>query len=363
MKAKHFWGFLILCFALTGCNFGNESPTTSPDRIRTVAAMTVEAMKTESALGTPVPGTATVQPTEEPKPGEPTATLDAKGCDRAGFVRDVTIPDGSVVLPGMTFVKVWELENKGTCAWNPNYTLVFANDGNSMSGAASQPLITSGTIAPGSKVQVAITLTAPSQPNDYRGYWILRNDKGQTFGLGDNADKAFYVDITVKNTNSLLNLACAADWSTGAGRVPCSGTIGDPSGFVSTLKEPKLETGSIEDEPAIVVGPQQVVDGIIIGKYPAMTIPANSKFNTVVGCVYDANDCNARIIITYQAEGEAENVLADVIESYDDKFTKITVDLNTLGLSGKKVSFTFTVKTNGPAEDDRVFFLNPSLLQ
>ncbi|HRI57933.1 MAG TPA: NBR1-Ig-like domain-containing protein, partial [Anaerolineae bacterium] len=43
--------------------------------------------------------------------------------DDAAFVADVTIPDGTEVVAGTTFVKIWRLRNSGTSTWGPGYTL------------------------------------------------------------------------------------------------------------------------------------------------------------------------------------------------------------------------------------------------
>lgn len=37
--------------------------------------------------------------------------------DVSEFIADVTVPDGSEVRAGSTFVKTWELRNAGTVAW------------------------------------------------------------------------------------------------------------------------------------------------------------------------------------------------------------------------------------------------------
>ena len=44
--------------------------------------------------------------------------------DRAQFVTDVTVPDGTKYDPGATFTKTWRLRNVGTCTWTTAYTMV-----------------------------------------------------------------------------------------------------------------------------------------------------------------------------------------------------------------------------------------------
>ncbi|MGE5375455.1 MAG: hypothetical protein ACM3XO_10390 [Bacteroidota bacterium] len=38
----------------------------------------------------------------------------ANGCNHAGYISDVTIPDETVLAPGESFNKTWEFQNTGT---------------------------------------------------------------------------------------------------------------------------------------------------------------------------------------------------------------------------------------------------------
>ncbi len=116
-------------------------------------------------------------------------------CDWAAFIKDVTIPDGTLLSPGEVFTKTWRLQNHGTCNWTPDYDVVFYS-GAQMSGTTMQ---VPGYVAPGQTVDVAVTFTAPSVPGHYIGYWILRNSSSTLFGTGVQADETFYVDIFVKD--------------------------------------------------------------------------------------------------------------------------------------------------------------------
>ena len=113
-------------------------------------------------------------------------------CDWLSFVADVSIPDGTVIQIGDSFTKTWRIENRGTCTWTTDYALVFSS-GSQMGQTSTVKL--PHNVAPGARVDVSVALTAPTSPGNYRGYWMLRNSAGETFGFGDNANKAFYVDI------------------------------------------------------------------------------------------------------------------------------------------------------------------------
>ncbi|MEW5828296.1 MAG: NBR1-Ig-like domain-containing protein, partial [Chloroflexota bacterium] len=128
----------------------------------------------------------TPTPSNTPVPGACT--------NKAQFIADTTIPDGTVMTPGKTFKKTWRLKNIGTCTWTTSYSLVF-DSGEQMGGAASVAL--TSQVKPGQSSDISVDLTAPSANGTYRGYWKLANEGGTRFGLGTNADKPWWVEIKV----------------------------------------------------------------------------------------------------------------------------------------------------------------------
>jgi hypothetical protein len=140
--------------------------------------------ETEEVVVPEVEPEATVEPTPE-----------IEICtDRAAFVTDVTVPDGADFTPGQAFVKTWRLRNSGTCTWTSSYDLVF-DHGDSMGGSASLAL--PGLVHPGEIIDLSVNLTAPGAEGGYIGYWLLRNNNGVLFGIGTNANVAFWVEIEV----------------------------------------------------------------------------------------------------------------------------------------------------------------------
>jgi hypothetical protein len=130
-----------------------------------------------------------------PPTAEPTVAPTPVACtDKAEFVRDVTIPDGTRLDPGKTFSKTWRVRNSGTCTWTPGYAIVFVL-GSSMQGAQVIPL--SGQIPAGSEVDLTVQLQAPMSNGDYEGFWKLRNGSGALFGIGDNGNSPIWVRIIV----------------------------------------------------------------------------------------------------------------------------------------------------------------------
>jgi hypothetical protein len=125
----------------------------------------------------------------------PTATARPACLDRARFVRE-TIPDNMAFAPGAAFTKIWRLRNDGDCTWGPGYGLVFVS-GARMSGASPLPL--GIRVAPGQEVDVSLPLVAPSGDGTYRGNWMLEDPQGQAFGIGDQADVPFWVQVVVSS--------------------------------------------------------------------------------------------------------------------------------------------------------------------
>jgi hypothetical protein len=364
---------------LASCNLPNTTTPTvvGPDALRTVAAKTVDAMSTQLVLNPTFPpgnGTAaadttitppvssTVSPsgTSQVSPTPGTATP----CDQAVYVRDTTIPDGTLFLPGTAFTKTWEIKNTGTCAWDGTYALVFGNEGDLMGGQLSTPLIPSGTVDAGQSVKISVNLVAPANTGDYKGYWKLRNPSGNVF-FGSN--KGIWVAIKVVaygNKFVLTNNICDALWrnstSDSTPLLPCPGKEGDANGYVFRTDAPKFYNRT-DDEPSIVLSPQQENDGIIVGAFPPVLIPSNSQFKTFVGCGEKMTNCNARVTITAQVGTGQETTLKDLTQKAED-FNLVTADLDAVGLAGQNVIFRLYVRANGSASQDKIIFLSPMVV-
>lgn len=172
---------LAVSLVLTGCGFLALFPRRAAPTPTVTPTWTPAGIPTATPLiePTPLPGTAT-----------PTACT-----NRAEFVADVTIPDGTVLSPGAAFNKMWRLRNSGTCTWDSGYALIFAS-GYIMDGPPAQPL--PGVVAPGASVDLTISLIAPTTSGTYRGEWKLRTPQGEVFGLGEQGERSFWVEIAVQ---------------------------------------------------------------------------------------------------------------------------------------------------------------------
>ncbi len=217
MKKKVFTLFFILATLLTACG-GNTpaSPTADVNALYTMAAKTVIAELTQTAAvnsatpeaiatNTQAASTATSVPTSirtiTPTFTEtPSATASATAtmltqvpptdqiCDDAAYVADISVIDGTEMVPGQHFEKTWLIKNTGTCTWQEGYQLVFGYD-EKMSG---QPRPISTSVAPEETVEVTVVLTAPIEVGEYQSYWRMANTAGVNFG------EFFYVAIVVR---------------------------------------------------------------------------------------------------------------------------------------------------------------------
>ena len=164
-----------------------EFPTATPVVIVVTATPepTATDVPTEVPTETSVPtATNTPAPTSIPVP-----------CDWAAFVSDVTVKDGTDMVPGEDFTKTWRVKNIGTCTWTSDYDIVFSS-GSSM--GASSAVALPGIIRPGETVDISVAMEAPADEGTYTGYWMLRNATGKIFGIGDNQNKALWVVIDVE---------------------------------------------------------------------------------------------------------------------------------------------------------------------
>jgi len=197
--------FPVLLLVLSSCNLpmtATPQPTRVVNLAYTAAAQTVEAELTRAASGAAPTSTPTPPSATTPLPS-PTATAaqavtpspsPTPVCDQALFVTDVTVPDGTEMLPGQEFVKTWRLRNTGVCTWTTDYSLVFYS-GDAMGAPPSVPL--PGNVPPGQEVDVSVSMTAPTEPGKYRGEWKLRNAAGLVFGVGAGGTLPFWVEIVV----------------------------------------------------------------------------------------------------------------------------------------------------------------------
>jgi hypothetical protein len=374
MVRRLFTTVLVLLFSLAFASCGIvriEFPVlgtpSDDDLVNTAAAQTVSALGTEIATGRTgtvtvpviVVKTSTVTLTPKPKP----AGTDTPGpdCNRAAFIRDVTIPDGSTILPNSDFTKTWELKNTGTCTWNKNYSVIFANKGQAFSGAASTQLMKDGEVKPGESVIATVSLRAPGEPGDYESYWNLRAADNQVFGTGPSGAIPFFVKFHVAEEYSFAEHLCSAQWSSGAGGVPCPGKDGDSQGYVLPVQNPTMEDNQQRDGLGWLSVAQPVSNGFLVGRYPAVMVPPHSDFRATLSCNLGTTGCYVRFMITYQVDNGPEQVLGEWNEGYEGGVTEVVKDLDMVG--GRSTSFNFYLYVNGALDQGKGVWFFPRIIK
>lgn len=102
-------------------------------------------------------------------------------CTPSASLVGETIPDLTIVQPGATFTKTWQIQNSGTCTWDTNWQLVYYS-GDLMDGLTVYNL--PEPAQPGDTLDIPIILRAPAENGSYTGEWMLKSPWGQTFGVG-----------------------------------------------------------------------------------------------------------------------------------------------------------------------------------
>ena len=126
-----------------------------------------------SQRNTPVIPTVTPQPIAT---ASPTATPPCT--DGLAFVEDLTIPDNTVVAPGSSVDKQWQVQNNGSCNWDSRYRLKFVG-GVEMGAPIEQALYPARA---GALAVIRITFTAPDQSGTYTTAWQAIDPFGEPFG-------------------------------------------------------------------------------------------------------------------------------------------------------------------------------------
>jgi hypothetical protein len=199
---------ILIFFALLVTSCGGTD--VEADTIATAVAMTVAAQQTEK-----VQVTATSKPTEAGPTSAPEATATKQDaltfapptapppidsgpdCLVANLVGE-TIPDGTVMQPGETFYKTWNIKNNGSCTWNSAYKIVYWS-GDLMGGLVEYQF--PEVVGPGETADVTLFLKAPSSNGNHSSYWKLQSEWGGQFGVGQY-DQPFYVQVNVNDAEN-----------------------------------------------------------------------------------------------------------------------------------------------------------------
>ncbi|MBI5354235.1 MAG: hypothetical protein HZB50_16450 [Chloroflexi bacterium] len=204
-KSLHF--AILMALLLSACSGkAAASYSTEPPQTPTITS-TVKA-PSPADTSTSIP---TIYPTNQPD------------CtDQAAFVSDVTVPDGTIFNAGETFTKTWRVNNIGTCAWDPEYTIVYSS-GEKFAAPDSAPL---AYTAAGEALDISVNLTTPAQKGSATTYFELHNPEGRVIPIDDG--RYLFVSVYSSGNAAPTSSGPAPTVSAGSSDGPCSYTT-DPA--------------------------------------------------------------------------------------------------------------------------------------
>ncbi len=380
-------GFLFFSALLAACALPAETEAPPQEAIETAAAQTMAANQTATAVAevnqeatsvaqtqtamaemptdTPEPmptvtATPTDIPTNTPTPQEETDKI----CNWAGFIEDVTVEDRTMMDENETFTKIWRLENIGNCVWTTEYQIVF-HSGYQMGAPAVMDI--PQVVQPGETVDIALEMTAPDQPGTYTGYWILMDEKGNTFGVGADTDSPFWVRIRVTEDEEYIvyDMAydyCDAGWESNVVEdLQCPSKENFTEGFVQDIENPRLENGAIDNELAILTYPAAGESGYIVGRFPSIEIEEGDHFRTTISCQYDAEDCDVRYTLRVAVTGEGLDLLGQWHEVYEGLYYPVDVDLS--DYAGMEIDLVLSVIATDDTGENYALWLRPRVVR
>lgn len=385
---------LTLILALSACNMpgrgGIRTATPSGfEMINTAAARTVAAQLTEISK----PPAATLAPTQKPAQttpsssppaqltavpsqppaftvvAQPTQAPQAGACDLARFVKDVTVPDNTVIQPGASFTKTWRLKNIGKCTWDQDYRLVFVS-GESLGNTTVVGLPDS--VSPDETVDVSVEMIAPTQPGTYRSEWKLSNAQGETFGSGKNGNLPIWAQIQVgaaeasSRTFDFVSSASSAAWYSAAGdssglSLAFNGSPDNPAGATILADGLELETGQTSGKVLLMI-PKQQEDGYVYGIFTPYPVQSGNHFKARVGFAANPDGrCGVGKVIFQIAakQGEDIDTLKEIPAACDGSLTPIDLDLSSL--AGKTLEFILAVRADGSPQEDWAVWNSPQI--
>lgn len=108
----------------------------------------------------------------------PTESI-AKKDDKTLFIKDVTIPDGTVIPVNTTYIKTWRVKNTGSIVWKHRYLKRITPASELL--CSSPAMVPIPETAPGEIVDISVTFTTPHLPGSCRTDWKTADDRGNFF--------------------------------------------------------------------------------------------------------------------------------------------------------------------------------------
>ena len=207
----------LVCLQVSGCSVFNlqrfkykvnsiTEDLFSQSTITMPVLVTATSTSTPTLIPTPTQ-TPTAAPTNTATPYVPvqystptfevlsTAELPFSSRDIISSVKDVTIPDGTILEANQLFIKSWRLTNNGVNTWtedtklimDANYRMdtpevvkaIFIKPNNWMDFTPGGYGTRVFNVGPGTEVDLAVILKAPAEPGDYQIDFRLINPDGE----------------------------------------------------------------------------------------------------------------------------------------------------------------------------------------
>ena len=160
-------------FALPTTAVAGASPTGNASGALPTLSFNTTPNSTQVAGFTPISGSP-VAPVN-------TAVL-GDSCNNSIYIADVTIPDGTVLKPGVDFEKIWRVQNTGTCPWDEGYRLAFIGGDQALDPVSFDFKEKADFVAGGETADIGVNLTAPNAEGTYTANWRMQSDNGAYFG-------------------------------------------------------------------------------------------------------------------------------------------------------------------------------------
>jgi next-to-BRCA1 protein 1 len=128
-------------------------------------------------------------PNEEPKRAGPVDVTKLQ----AQFIRE-TVPDATLMQPGLRFIQVWTMRNTGTEAWPAGCSVRYTGGDNMLNveknapstiteiAEATETNVMSRPVEVGEEIAFRVTMKAPMSEGTKISYWRLKTADGQAFG-------------------------------------------------------------------------------------------------------------------------------------------------------------------------------------
>ena len=157
------------------------------------------------------------------------------------FVRDISVPDASVLSPGQKFTKAWRVSS-GDSSWPEGCHLVYVQG--ELLGATAHRFPVPAT-PQNTEISLSIEFQAPAKPGRYTSYWRMVEPSGRRFG------HRIWVDAIVKT-------ATAADTGEGEEVKPAA----TPNVSAQTVSSPDKVSVTLPDGSSLHVdcAPGETVD-------------------------------------------------------------------------------------------------------